>query len=315
VGDDVYLAGKDNEYSLYKKNDDTIKDSVTSVAIPFMAVDETGVIYMATNNSLWKMTDQGFPDASSRISVTRSDGVTGNFNVNCIAVDETYLYLGGMTRTPPATYRTTYWKYDKSTLSLVESVQLETNSYNNSRASGIAVTGDALYLAGYIQGTASVNNTRRAACWIINKNSGKPVEQTESEYESIASAITVSGEGDVYLTGYLRKPSQNNGANEFGATAAYWKLVAGSLEKHDLDPQPIGVAGTKTEILSNGLSIAVDGTDVYVAGLLTTDNEHRNLKDPVPIYWKHPGGTGDIKTVRLAETGAAASEARAIIVK
>jgi hypothetical protein len=316
VGDDVHLAGirLDSGSGVYvyrKNNNDDITLSVENEYFsmsPVMAVDgDVAYVIIIGFNGVycWIIEDDGshsYHEFSKNFSK-----MTWSANITCVSVDENYLYFGGTDRFNNIS-RAVYWKYDKTTNTLGDAIIL--NSETAGVVYSMAAVGDTLYLAGNTYSEDS--KTTYAAYWTVPKTSSTINETiVEPNYHSSAKAIAVSDNGDVHLTGYWRPANAQPSNQYYGAIAAYWKVSGGTVRLDKLTEQRGSVSSSALGNYDEGLSIAVDGADVYIAGYI---KEVSGTIGPTkPVYWKYAGDTLQ-PPVELAPANAQ-SQALAIVVR
>lgn len=219
-----------------------------------------------------------------------------------IAVSNNDVYVCGYDRRKGAA---AYWK--NGTITKLNTYN--SNDPNNTNARAIAVVGSDVYVAGY-----ETNGTYTVAKYWKN---GKAINLSNGNNDAYATAITIVG-NDVYVAGYEKS----------GLTliAKYWKngtLANLSNGNFNTTASAITVVGTdiyvagtenttttetamywkngKSVSLGKGIAnaIAVDGSDVYVAG--STGN--------TAAIWKN----GTAETFSLGN-GASSAQANAIAV-
>jgi hypothetical protein len=134
-----------------------------------------------------------------------------------------------------------------------------------STATAIAVSGSDVYVAGVV---IDQNGNGIARYW---KN-GNPVDLTDGSTNAYTTSIVVSGD-DVYVAGVVDEEFDAY-SNVIKSTAAYWKN--GTLVKLS---DGTGVA--------KSTSIAVSGTDVYVAGYHFGYHPYQNYQYAIASYWKN----------------------------
>jgi hypothetical protein len=323
LGDDVHLGGRYYEggstypKAVYTKNGTervlTLAPAETNrvfTSPPVMAVAPDGEVYMASltagpsaPGSYWKVTDgDDNPVAIELENITRS-------YVYGIAVDNDFIYIAGWSRDDSrgSTLRCPIvWKYNRSTG--LHETTLEVGDYIATTAAGvvfliggIAVDDAYIHLAGYQKGNEGTP-VEHMKYIKLDKSSGTKVAEymDPSESESQANAITLSG-GQVYIAGHWKKPDGEGTNQKFGTYAGYWKGSDSNFTWYNISNQSEIGLETST-IVDEGLAVAVDGTDVYVAGYTQTiTSEHKVEVDSYqPVYWKH-SGSGPATVVPLAE--------------
>lgn len=310
----------DNIKPLYRKNDE-------NAAIGFRSASPlTGYIGLAPDNTVYMvapMRPDGVNVANSPWMYWQAE--PGNTNptmtelgiktntVNSIAgiaADDTAIYIAGR---HGSTNEIRIYQVPRTDLSQKTIITLDGASLAGTRNStagyiaplAMALSSDAIHLAGYAAYGTGVDY----ACYLkINKSSGVVEKTIISEDRSQALGITLSVGGEVYLAGYWKY--QITASNLRDSNAAYWKVGNDTLELHILGTQKTTTSGTDDQ----GLSIALDGSDVYVAGYTTTSVS--NTAVYTPVYWKDPGQSGSIETRNL-ETGTAggSTQVNAIVVR
>jgi hypothetical protein len=336
VGDDVYLGGRYSSNNtnasrqfVYEKNGD--RKYLRPGALPaigmFIASAPDDTVYMATRVAgaatalqYWKIT----PDADfQNPTAIAIDSDTGSKHIYNMAIDDTHIYLVGY-KTDASNYRVPgYWKCSRTTPTdgvwrpVTEALDYDTEGYTTLMS--MALSGDFLYLAG--QSFVGGDRNNQAIYIKVNKNTGdKETKVLETEYESSASAITVSG-NVVYAAGKWKKPAfwYGGNTNYYGTSAAYWTVAnGGTPERHVITDR-----NNETErfesasyILDEGSAIAVDGSDVYIAGTKGTNSGtvHTPIINWQPVYWKSTGSTLT-PPVELGASAASGVTAASIVVR
>jgi hypothetical protein len=158
----------------------------------------------------------------------------------------------------------TYWKNGVAT-SLGTPVTVGGTTYG-SAGSGIAVSGDDIYVVGSQGGPES-----SAVYW----KDGTAFPLTDGTKNASANAIVISA-GDVYIAGNEFGGDDSSG-NPLPSTLEYWKNGVAVVLYHGVQPAQVN-------------SIFVSGSDVYAAGFIyqtTKVASNSFVSVPVATVWKN----------------------------
>ncbi|MHB9293246.1 hypothetical protein Holit_02367 [Hollandina sp. SP2] len=290
-GDDIRLGGYNydaDSYAgkfIYQKNDTRLESNeVEPWNGVFLTLDGDDVYMLAeyTNQltyNIFKISQNAFSPGTQVIS---------NSSVNGMVRVGDDLYLGGYTRGPS---KAAYWKIAKTNLASVTKTEL---AGDGSVVQCMAVSGNTIYLGGY----ETIESVTYGAYWILNTGTDA-VEKVSLGTGVVSSVFGIAVSGNqVYLTGYWKNhtitPTPPDRKGSYKLSASYWKGPAGTI------PELVKITDNATPVLSSGSKgdtghyIAVDGTDVYVAGNSVEDSTTAG-------YWKIPGGNGTPQWVPMPE--------------
>lgn len=265
-GNDVYIAGDTMSYSaapvaVYWKNGIVMNLSNTSGY-----ASDANSIYIAGNNVYVAGITH---DINESVYATYwKNGhafVIGprNSEAKSIVVSDTNVYVAGS-----ISGLATYWKNGVS--------KVIAGGVYQSQANCIFISGADIYIAGFI---SSPDNLYNMATYWKNEVATTLADNSSN---SGANSITVSG-GDVYVAGYAKAPQAQYLSYPAGV-ALYWKN-GNPVYLPNLDP------------ISNACSIAVNKSDIYVAGYVIDVSFN-----DAATYWKNslphkfavsPTGNGD----------------------
>jgi hypothetical protein len=291
-----------NKTIVYQKNGvpTTLSSSIANVTTVLMALAPDGTVYIGESEAGSNKTKYYWIAEQGNTNPTKI-ALDGLRMLQGIAVDEQYIYLLGR---EDGTNSQLFLKYSRSTNEQVGSTVVYSTTLLP--PGSVFLQGNFLHVAG--------NSSSKPYYAKIDTTSGALTEGPIL-YEantSTCSAITVSGSGEVYLAGYYKKAT-GYGENVHDGSAVYWKLVNGALEVHELMPSSNYAAGTNTSIYDQGEAIAVDGTDVYVAGWMTARNGNNiDTSKRNPVYWKDTQGSGTIETKILDQVTSAGINTAAV---
>jgi hypothetical protein len=298
---DVYVAGfimnKTGTTAAYWKNGvlttlgDSLSYSYTSgIAVQGNDVYVAGTLGTGTVSAVyWK----------NGVATKLSPG-SYSAQTSCIALHGSDVYIGGgistiTSQTPTGTttsYQPVFWKNGVATILPAASA-----------INAITVNGNDVYIAGVASVTSSNNSTNSGSIAAYWKNGGSPVtlnypQSYQAYYGSMADAIAVNGT-DVYAAGFtgeyppeywtngVAKPLRNasvigsangvatNGTDVFvvgempyngsAQVAAYWKNNVPTILSAGLSGSSTPSL-TTSSLFSDAFAIAVNGSDVYIAG-------------------------------------------------
>lgn len=196
--------------------------------------------------------------AACKKSEFASLSVNKTVNNNSITSSSVDVYVAGYVITGGGT-TAAYWKNGVLTR-LGDSLSF-------SRATGIAVHGTDVYVAGVI----SPNNGNESA--VVWKN-GVATALTPGSYGSEASCIALQG-NDVYIGGYIYNiASQTTNLTTTNSQSVYWK-------------NGVAVTLPNASVVD---AMAVNGTDVYIAGAIAAAKIYSNNNlGATAAYWKDGG--------------------------
>ncbi|HWD90228.1 MAG TPA: hypothetical protein VG367_19000 [Mucilaginibacter sp.] len=255
--------------TLVRLGDNTINTMAFAVAVDgndiyvvgsINKIAQIGIAVIWKNGVLTQLTD-GTSDADARsISISRHNvyvgGFINNFQAaywkngvvtslandavtNSIAVEGNNVYAAGLIFDPTISNdEAVYWTNGTAKECIVSSVN------DNSRASAIAVSGGDVYITGYANGGKYWKN-------------GIETDLNNGGY-CYPSAIAVIG-SDVYLAGDVDSPAPSP-----VSTATFWK-------------NGTALSLTRSTSLAHANAIALDRSDVYIAG----------QDDGNAVYWKN----------------------------
>jgi hypothetical protein len=267
-GDDVHFGGfyideAENGIFIYQKNDGPRLESESipsAFTEPFrIAVDGNDAYMMGVDWDypyIWKILSGGTVISSA----TKITDIQYPDTPYDMVVVGPYLYIGGFSSGVAKC-----WKIPAGTLDSVTEIDLGGEGQHQAHA--MAVSGNTIYLGG----SQTINSVAYGVYWILDTQTDliQKIAVETSGTESRVYGIAVSGD-QVYLAG-TKKGSDNKDK------LALWKGAAGSTPD-------------RTVMMDDGSSyaatqIALDGADVYVAGMVNTGTSTFG-------YWKIPGGTG-----------------------
>lgn len=238
----IYAAGTNSGQAVYWQNGKAVELALNASANSIF-VTGSGDVYVAgrTNNqstpiaSYWK---NGTP-----VSLTSGSNVDNANSIFVSSAGDVYVAGSTVVSESPGFSSAVYWK---------NGTQVVLNyGAANAVAKSIIVTGNDVYVAGYIQDL--VNHTTVATYW---KN-GIAYSLPDPSNFSFSTSIFVTGTGDVYLAGFV------NGNPT--TIAAYWKNGVSF---------PLSANGVVTDVSS--IVVSPSG-DIYVSG---TVGQHA-------VYWKN----------------------------
>lgn len=247
VGNDVYAAGMHNGQAVYWKNNTETQLSNTSGKRIFghaydIAVDNrNGDVYVVGYERIYDRSDMYSPFSDWARCWKNGKpvplNVIGASNATSVAIDYKTgdVYIAGSDSSDPQVKNgyTKYWKNGEPVKIINDPLPI--------RAASIRIVDDNIYIPGRYAEPAGNNNAYyRVAYWCGAK--GTVFLTDRSLNEARATAIAVSGK-NVYVAGW---------ENGF---AKYWK--------NDVPTVLARLAGSG----SDPYKIAVDGDDVYIAGL------------------------------------------------
>ena len=178
-------------------------------------------------------------------------------------------------------YKAVLWKNNVLTI-------LDSGQYG-ARAFAVAVANGNVYVAGF-EGSPSGNDV--AVLW----TNGVATTLTDGTGTGIAYGVAVSG-NDVYAVG--DEVTYNTSIGSYVQAAMYWKNGAPTVLNSGLP-----VSGNF--ILNAGaIAIAVDGSDVYIAGFVGANTEtapNTYTDEPVVTYWKNGVPTSVTSGLEYAQT-------------
>ena len=143
------------------------------------------------------------------------------------------------------------------------------DSLSFSEATGIAVSGNDVYVVGYVTSPTNIG-TENAVLW---KNGVATMLSPDSAF-SEATCIALQGT-DVYVGGFVLNVNTQNSNNSSSNQPVYWKNGSPNLL-----PMATGIS-----------SVAVSGGDVYFAGSIVSGNKFQATGPLGPgstaAYWKN----------------------------
>jgi hypothetical protein len=275
----IHLVGRirgtsgSNATIIYRQDSvETTLDVVAQTPEPSVAFAPDGAVYMVgkvdSKYQYWKV-------ESGTQSPTMVPLAADFYYLRCFTVDDQYIYFIGDFRdgTESNKRKLTCWKYDRSNDTQVGEKTIWDTSAPQLIPNAVVLKDNYFHLAGTTDNKAfylKVNKTTNVA--------ETPILETE---KSSALGITVSG-NDVYLAGYWQ-PALVGTQIAYGV-AVYWKVGNDALEPYVLT----GTRGLGADVYDSGTAIAVDGTDLYVAGYITEQKANSLMQ--YPVYWKIPQG-------------------------
>ena len=271
-GNDVYLAGYSqhcgsfscHDYGMFWKNG--ISVDLNLPTYPSSLIVSNNDIYIAGSSLYLDGTGGNAAYVKNEDKIELPSGSTGSLST-AIAVSGNDVYVAGIGITGniysgPQNYIAKYWKNGNA-------INL-TDGTKGAQAWSIAISGNDVYVAGkewsgrsYEDENGNPSQKSIAKYW---KN-GIPVILTDGTEDAITTSINVSGT-DVYVSGTEWNGNsyqyQTNGYTYRKSVAKYWK---NGTQVNLTD-------GTED---AEAKSIAVSGTDVYVAGTV----------NGYATYWKN----------------------------
>ena len=272
IGNDVYMAGyaqfcgpfRCGDRGMFWKNGNSV--SIDLPTYPNSLAFSNNDIYIAGSSMYLEGTGGNAAYLKNETKIELPSGSTGSIST-AIAVSGNDVYVAGIGITGninngPQKYIAKYWK-NSNAINL-------TDGTNGAQAWSIAVSGNDAFVAGvewngrsYQDASGNTYKKSVAKYW---KNS-QPVILTDGTEDAYAESIAVSGT-DVYVAG-----TEWNGKSYQiqGSTYIYRKSIAKYWKN--------GKAVNLTDGIEDAVakSIAISGTDVYVAGTV----------NGYATYWKN----------------------------
>jgi hypothetical protein len=271
-GNDVYMTGyaqfcgpfSCHDYGMFWKNG--ISVSLDLPNYPNSLIVSNNNIYIAGSSLYLLGTGGNAAYLKNETKIELPSGSTGSIST-AIAVSGNDVYVAGIgitgnTNNGPQKYIAKYWK-NSNAINL-------TDGTNGAQAWSIAVSGNDAFVAGNERNGRSYQdasgNTYKKSVAKYWKNS-QPVTLTDGTEDAYANSIAVSGT-DVYVAGteWNGKSYQIQGSGDTyrKSVAKYWK-----------NGKAVNLTdGTEDAVAK---SIAISGTDVYVAGTM----------NGYATYWKN----------------------------
>jgi hypothetical protein len=262
-GNDVYMTGyakfcgsfNCHDYGMFWKNG--IPVSLDLPGYPSSVIVSNNDIYIAGSSGYLEGTGGNAAYLKNEVKIELPSGSTGSIST-AIAVSGTDVYVAGIGITGniyngPQNYIAKYWK-NANAINLTDGI-------NGAQAWSIAASGNDVYVAGmewngntYQDASGDTHKKSVAKYW---KN-GQPVILTDGSEDAFTTSIAVAGT-DVYVAG-----TEWNGQSYQVQGVAY--TYRKSIAKYWKNGQPVILTdGTED---AEAKSIAVSGTDVYVAGTM-----------------------------------------------
>ena len=270
-GADVYVIGYQESCGSFRCGDfgrfwkNGISESLDLPTYPTSITVSNKNIYIAGSSMYLTGTGGNAAYLKNEVKIELPSGSAGSIST-AIAVSGNDVYVAGIGITGniyngPQKYLAKYWK-NTNAINL-------TDGTNGAQVWSIAVSGNDAYVAGmewngksYQDASGNTYKKSVAKYW---KNS-IPVILTDGTVDAITKSIAVSGT-DVYVVG-----TEWNGKSYQAASGYTYKK---SIAKYWKNGQPVNLTdGTED---AEAKSIAVSGTDVYVAGTV----------NGYATYWKN----------------------------
>jgi len=270
-GNDVYMIGygrfcgslRCNDHGLFWKNG--INEFLNLPSYPNSIAISNDDIYIAGSSLYLEGTGGNAAYLKNEIKIDLPSSSTGSLST-AISVSGNDVYVAGIgitgnIYTGPQKYIAKYWKNSQPVIL--------TDGTNSARAWSIAVAGNDAYVAGYELNGRSYQD---ASGYTYKKSVAKywknnqPVILSDGTEDAYAQSIAVSG-ADVYVAG-----TELNGKAYLDASGYTYKK---SIAKYWKNGKPVNLTDGNED--AEAKSIAISGTDVYVAGTV----------NGYATYWKN----------------------------